>query len=366
MTKKQAIIVTLFDDNNIGNRLQNYALQQVLLKRRIDVTVLDNGYTFVPGTKRTVKLYVEGILGCFGNEKYKKQFREFSTIKKIRKASYKFDRNNIKNIVKVSNKEAFEKDWSEYDIAFAGSDQIWHKWGDNDLELPFYYLEFLPENKRVAYAASFGFEEFSANDVKQHENGIKGMRYISCREKSGCKLVSNIGGKEAKHVLDPTFLLDVSEWREIASQVTDCVNTQKNYAFVFFLGEKTKEYNEFIKATVRKYNIKKIIDPFSDSRAFDEFGPCEFLNLIDNADYVFTDSFHCIVFSVLFGSNFTAFRRKQARMENMFGRIEDLLASKGMLDHIYGETSVKATNNFEELKSRSLKYIDNVLESILY
>ncbi len=358
----KALIVTLFDCNNIGNRLQNYALQYILLKQGLDVDIIDNGYSHAPGKKYTVKMYIKGVLGCLGNEKYKKQYQKFIATKKIRKASYKFNKRNIKNVVRVSTKEAFEKDWSEYDIAFSGSDQVWHKWNTtDDLELPFYYLQFLPQNKRVAYAASFGFEEFPESDLEQHEEGIKGMRYISCREASGCKLVSSVSGKEAKHVLDPTLLLSATEWREIAAQTSECVN-QKNYAVVFFLGEKTEEYKAFIKETVEKYGIEKIVDPLSNSGEFKEFGPCEFLNLIDNAKYVFTDSFHCVVFSTIFGKQFTAFRRSQPGMEKMFGRIEGLLSSKGMLDHIYGGTSVEASNDFEELKSRSIKYIEDVLK----
>lgn len=365
MTKIQAIIVTLFDDYNIGNRLQNYALQQVLLNQGAEVTILDNGYTSVPRIKGVIKIHIKGFLGILGNKKYKKHYQKYISIKKIRKASYKFDENNLKNVVKVSNKGVFEKDWSEYDIAFAGSDQVWHKWRNDKYELPFYYLEFLPEKKRAAYAASFGFEEFPVKDKKQHEVGIKGMRYISCRETRGCELVSSVIGRDVEHVLDPTLLLDVSEWRKIESQASNRVDKNKRYAVVFFLGERTEEYKKFIKTTVSKRNMELVIDPLSDGCiGFKEFGPCEFLRLIDNADYVFTDSFHCTVFSVWFDKPFTAFRRKQTGMEKMFGRIEDLLASKGMLDHIYGGTSVKATNDFEELKSRSLKYIDNVLEGI--
>ena len=362
---KKIMIVTLFDNYNVGNRLQNYALQQVLLTRGADVTVLNDRYDRVLGVKYTVKSYIKGVLGCLGFEKYKRDFLNYKRQKKIMKACSRFNQNNIKNIIKITNKEVFLKDWSEYDIAFAGSDQVWHKWSDDELELPFYYLEFLPEEKRAAYAASFGFEEFPVKDKKQHEVGIKGMRYISCRETRGCELVSSVIEKDVEHVLDPTLLLDVSEWRKIESQASNWVDKNKSYAFVFFLGKKTEEYEEFIKTIVSERNIELVIDPLSDGcKGFKEFGPCEFLNLIDNADYVFTDSFHCTVFSVLFDKPFTAFRRKQPGMEKMFGRIEDLLASKGMLEHIYGGTSVKATNNFKELKSRSLKYIDNVLEVV--
>lgn len=359
--KIQTIIVTLFDDNNIGNRLQNYALQQILLKHGADVTIIDNGYTTIPNTKETIKVYIKGLLGCLGIRRYKQQFLKYISTKKIREASYKFDIRNLKKIIEVSNKEAFERDWSEYDIAIAGSDQVWHKWHDDELELPFYYLEFMPHDKRVAYAASFGFEEFPSEDVKSHSNGIKGMKYISCREKSGCRLVSRVTGETVEHVLDPTLLLDVSEWRDIEEQASNQVGKLKNYAFVFFLGERTEEYNGFIKTTADRLKVDKIIDPFSDGCRNNEFGPCEFLRIIDNAKYIFTDSFHCTVFSVLFNKEFTVFKRNQPGFEKMFGRIEDLLSSKGMLNHIYGGTSLKPSNDFEELRLRSLKYIDNVL-----
>ena len=363
--KIKAMIVTLFDNYNVGNRLQNYALQQVLLTRGVDVTILNDRYDRLLGVKYTVKSYIKWVLGCLGFEKFKLDFLNYKKRTKIMKACCRFNQNNIRNIIKITNKEVFEKDWSEYDIAFVGSDQVWHKWRQDELELPYYYLEFLPEEKRAAYAASFGFEEFPIKDKKQHEVGIKGMKYISCRETRGCELVSSVIGKDVEHVLDPTLLLDVSEWRKLESQSSYWVDKNKRYAFVFFLGEKTEEYEEFIKTIVSERNIELVIDPLSDNyKGFKEFGPCEFLKLIDNAGYIFTDSFHCTVFSVLFGKSFTAFRRKQSGCEKMFGRIEDLLASKGMLDHIYGGTSVKATNDFEELKSRSLKYIDNVLEGI--
>lgn len=362
--KKQAIIVTLFDDNNIGNRLQNYALCQVLFNYGVDVTVIDNGSTHVPNIDETFKIYIKHLLGCIGFKKYEQQYRKFMATKKIREGSYKFDERNIKNILKVNKEEAFCKDWSKYDVAFVGSDQVWHKWTEDPLELPFYYLEFLPESKRVAYASSFGFEEFPTNDIEQHEEGIKGMKYISCRERSGCKLVSNVTGKEVNHVLDPTLLLDVSDWRNIERQASESIKQQEDYIFVYFLGRKTEEYNNYIESIAKKLNINKIIDPLNcNPHEINKFGPCEFLSLIDNAKYVFTDSFHCTVFSILFDKSFTVFKRKQPGFEKMFARIEDLLSSKGKLDCVYGGTNIEASNNFDELYSNSLNYIDNVLKS---
>ena len=264
----------------------------------------------------------------------------------------------------MSNEKIFNKNWSSFDIAIVGSDQIWHKWGDDKLELPFYYLEFMPIEKRAAYAASFGFEEFPEKDREQHKNGLRNMRYISCRELSGCKLVSEAIGRNVPHVLDPTLLLSATDWRKIEDQASEFARSWKNYAFVYFLGEQTVEYKKKIRDVMQTQKIDRIID-FSNymDKNISKCGPAEFLSLIDHAEWVFTDSFHCTVFSVIFDKKFTVFRREQEGFEKMFGRIEDLLASTNKLKYIYGGTTRVATNDFDKLHSDSLNYIDQIIKS---
>ncbi|RGZ73188.1 polysaccharide pyruvyl transferase family protein [Agathobacter rectalis] len=249
-------------------------------------------------------------------------------------------------------------------MAISGSDQVWHKWKHDLNELPYYYLEFMPKEKRTSYAASFGFEEFPQNDIEQHIKGLQGMNKISCREQSGCNLVHKYVGKEAVRVLDPTLLLSADEWRNIEHKSGDIqiINLKKKYVFMYFLGEITDEYYDFIRSTMEENNINEVFDFFDESKShFVEKGPSEFINLIDNAEYVFTDSFHCTVFSLLFNKRFKVFRRQQTGFEKMFGRIEDLLASKGALEHIYGETEIKPTNDFDKLYNDSIKYLELIL-----
>lgn len=358
---KKAVIVTLFDDNNIGNRLQNYALQKMLQLRNMEVVVLDNGYTTIPSIIMSLKIYIKEVLCLFGVKKYKDSYKKYYLYNHRRKAMENFDAENIDEIKKVSNKSVFKLDWSQYDLCIAGSDQIWHKWGKDIYELPFYYLQFVPYEMRMAYAASFGFEEFPMEDIEQHKQGLQGMKYISCRELSGCNLVSEITGKKIPQVLDPTLLLGISEWRNIEAQASEFAKNQKNYAFVYFLGEQTDEYRDWIKNIMKTQKIDMLID-FSDYTSQDicNCGPADFLSLIDRAEYVFTDSFHCTVFSVLFDKRFTVFRRKQEGFEKMFGRIEDLLASKGKLENIFGGTSRVASNDFEKLYLESIQYLDKI------
>lgn len=359
---KKVLLVTLFDENNIGNRLQNFALQHVIMNYGIEVTTLDNFYTTIPSMKNRIKYFVKKIWGCVGSRKYMKQYQEYVFREQRRELNKKFDKINLSIIRKVRNKQSLNMDWSYYDMAIAGSDQVWHKWRADSNELPFYYLQFMPFEKRAAYAASFGFEAFPEQDIEQHRVGLSGMKYISCREETGCSLVKELIGKDVSRVLDPTLLLKAEEWRKIEEQANHFSKSQGNYAFAYFLGELSDEYKMYINDVMQEKGIDRLIDFFDfNDKDICESGPSEFLRLIDRAKYVFTDSFHCTVFSIIFEQDFTVFRRIQPGFEKMFDRIEDLLASTDKLKHIYGGTSQEPRNDFHELYVYSVHYIENIL-----
>lgn len=367
MEREKVLLVTLFDDHNYGNRLQNYALERILSEKGADVYVLKNqfksksGSSFIIGR---IKQLIKFGLDFIGVRKYRGAFFWYLAQRERGKALRKFDEENINNIIEAENDAAFNMDWSEYSLAVTGSDQVWHGWRNgNSIELPYYYLSFISPEKRVAYGASFGFTKIPPDALKAHEEGLKNMSRISMREKSGCLIAEEITGKKTTKVLDPTLLLSVEEWREKERDAREWTNEQKGYGFVFFLGKRSDEYNKEIEETLEREGIKRVID-FSNLRDLNLYrsGPFDFVTLIDNADFVFTDSFHCCVFCVLFEKKFTAFRRIGEGMEDMFSRIEELLASTGKLDSIYNGTSYVPTYNFEELKENSLRYLDEILE----
>ncbi len=362
---KKVLLVTLFDEGNIGNRLQNYALQTKLISYGVEVITLDNYYTTDFSTSFKLKMLIKRLLINIGFKKYKIDYERYQSLKNIRLSNINFDTRNLYKVIKMKTDDAFNSDWTSYDIAVVGSDQVWHKWKDDLNELPYYYLQFMPKEKRTAYAASFGFAEFPKNDVQQHVKGIMEMNKISCREKSGCRLVKKSTERNAVRVLDPTLLLSVSDWKEIEKQSCSIsiINKKYRYVFLYFLGDITDEYNNYILSIMKKNDINIILDFFDTSKIkLKERGPAEFIKLINNAEYVFTDSFHCTVFSVLFNKEFTVFRRQQAGFENMFGRIEDLLASKDALEHIYGGTDVEPTNDFNKLFDESVAYLEDILQ----
>lgn len=355
---KKIILVTMQDNCNIGNRLQNYALQRILEQLGGKIINLDNGYTPKLSLKEHIKMEIKRFLVFFGNEKHKasvnKQFR--------RKAIEKFTDMNISNIMHVTYENVFKKKWDAYDIAIVGSDQVWHRWREDPKELPYYYLEFMPKEKRFSYAASFGFENFPMVDREKHIEGLRAMRAISCRERSGCVLVETEIGRSALQVLDPTLLLTAADWKSVEGDISRSVKTGEKFAFIYFLGEITEEYQIAIDCIVKERSLRIInfMDMQDDTIA--HCGVGEFIKFIDCADYILTDSFHCTVFSVLFKKEFTVFRRNQVGFEKMFGRIEDLLSSMGKLNCIYGGTKRQPSNNFDKIYADSMKYINEILE----
>lgn len=358
--KKKILQVTLFDNNNIGNRLQCYALYKQLSNEECDVALLRDRKDYVPIRNDLLKNQVKHVLGLFGNKKYQQKYLAWKGRIARQAAMRAFSESHLGKVIDASD-GTDGIDFSSYDLGIVGSDQVWHHWNDNDNELPFFYLEFLPPEKRAAYGASFGFDQFREDDFQQHKDGLNHMKYISCRETRGCELVKEVTGRDVSHVLDPTLLLDASEWEKLETSANAFVKSQHDYIFIYFLGNITEEYQAEIE---KKANGKKIIN-FGDLTDMDiaSCGPIEFLYLIHHADYILTDSFHGTVFCTIFNKPFTVFRRKQEGFENMFGRIEDLLKSTDQCDHAYGgiDQSVKV-DSFETIKDRSLVYLNHILQ----
>lgn len=204
----KVLLVTL-QSANIGNRLQNYALQTVLQKNGCDIYT--PVYVLSERTaKEEVKHTIKVVLGKVGVKKYRIQ-----AVQNKRKRLYKeFDKKYISNRIITDFDSIQYRNLCEYDIAFTGSDQVWHKWSDNPDELKYFYLQFVESKKRVAYAPSFGFDMIPEEDLAIHNSGIKGMTCLSARELSGKKIIEEIRGEPVELVLDPTLLLSKEEWEK--------------------------------------------------------------------------------------------------------------------------------------------------------
>ena len=154
-------------------------------------------------------------------------------------------------------------------------------------------------------------------------------------------------------VLDPTLLLDAKEWdilsdkAVVPNEIGDVVN--KDYVFVFFLGKEPEEVIEYKNAT-QNYVID-ISDVNSELRK--KVGPAEFIKLVRDSSMVLTDSYHCLVFSVIYKKKYRVYKRVSTGFESMTSRMEELFKVTGIdNDMTHGDyNDVKEKLNVKRMES---------------
>lgn len=315
-------IITINDNNNYGNRLQNYALQEFLKKYASNVNTIWYGKKTRFKLKDIINLksIVKYIINRKGYRNYLREFYLEECIKtyNIKKFSRKYiDIIYDDNIKKFSN---------EYDYFIVGSDQVWNPdWikSSNDANIKF--LKFAPSKKRIAYAASITIPSISKDKEMFFKDSLNEMKAISIREKAGAQLVKKLIGEDVIVVVDPTILLSKERWQEIEMQPEWYKG--KKYILTYFLGPSLQIENIAKKNKWEIYNLMDInnLDLYS-SRVE------EFIYLIEHAELVVTDSFHACVFSILMNTPFLVINRQNKGWADMTSRIDTLLELFGYKD----------------------------------
>ena len=326
---KVGLVPLLYNEYNYGGVLQFYALQRILKSKNIECDILffnnDEKVSYYElSARKKILLNVKiAIYSCFDGK---------SNIidENIRKRKLKIDEFKRQYYSPVINETNIS--YSEYDAIVCGSDQIWNpNWARRRC-----FLEFVPDEiNKVIYAASLGCESMSKEQKAQFEPRIERLQYVSVREQSGKAILDSfIKDKDIKVVLDPTLLLLPEDWNNIVAEPKE-----KGYVFTYFLG-KYDDKIDYIGEFAKRKGLKIINIPFASGEKNDDvcFGdlqikdadPGEFIGLIKNAEYIFTDSFHACVFSVLFKKEFYAFQRDNSK--KMQGRINTLLHNFNLPD----------------------------------
>ena len=306
-------IITINDNNNYGNRLQNYAVQETIRKMgKYDVITLKNSPRFnnrcgiINFFKKIIAhLYSNIRKWIKDNKNRRKCFKDFN--KKIRFSK------RIKTI--------YSKLDNEYDFIVAGSDQIWKPTYGRMSQMDL--LAFATPYKRLSFSASFGVESLSASEKILAKKELEKFNAISVREEAGKKIVDDLDiGKKVEVLIDPTMMLDSCEWEKVMKKPAKLES--KRYVLTYFLGNMSEEKENEIKRFAKKHDCD-IINLLNKDDIFYETGPSEFLYLEKNAFLICTDSFHSCVFSILFDRPFVVFER-EGNIVNMNSRIDTLLS----------------------------------------
>lgn len=197
---------------------------------------------------------------------------------------------------------------NDYDLMICGSDQLWHPRNYN----PGYFLDFGADSiKRTSYAVSLPktkIEDRFSDAYSKIEKSLSRFDKITVREQSSAAFIEKLSGKEVQSVLDPTLLIDPSVWKDLEEPYLSC---KDKYIFVYIPNGIDDQIEREIESITSKTNVHHVIilmtrgeKNFESYKTIKYVTVGQFLSLIKNADYIYTSSFHAVVFSLIYKKNF--------------------------------------------------------------
>lgn len=383
-------IVTITGGDNYGNKLQHYAVIQILQAHGYECdTVQDvtaRGFaTAAYSVDLRHKLSPRHIRSAVNSRLKYRYFRKNSDenlLKNIRRANK--NRNHYLELQKrrkrifqefadrylpfgeltvCATRRADKEVVDSYDAFVCGSDQVWNPHYFNTS--PVRFLQFAPKHKRVALSPSFGVNSIPNERVEAYTRYLEGMEHLSVREQQGARIIADLTGREVPVIVDPTVMLDAQQWEKIERKPEGFGD--EPFLLTYFLGGKSKEYSEQIKkiASQRGLRIINLLDITEEESYL--YGPQEFIYLMHNASFVCTDSFHGTVFSILFKRELWAF----SRLESGFSgdnRVLTLLQKLEIMDCLYSKGKAWCRVDYErceELITRERNAFDAYLKTAL-
>lgn len=355
--KKSTGILTLSAAQNYGAVLQAYSLCEYLNKNYSNTEIINFIPTFITDIKsknsfltldksnlfNMIKFSLASIVG------FPMAMTRAYRFNKFRKSYCRYSKECYKDIYFSKN----------YDVYVVGSDQVFNlRLTNNDMNF------FLPniKDKKVSYAASLGVSKLSIEEAKILKENLSSFTELSIREKTGRGLISELLDREVFQHIDPVFLHTKEEWSKLARE--RLIRNRYILIYTFRGYDKACIFASKILPDCRIINIthsprkKK-----GNALSFRTAGPREFLSLILFADYVITDSFHGMAFSILFEKRFNVIP-----FEGTSSRMEDLLMEIGLDNRIIYEDSAetgaidytRVGNFIQEERSRTKQYFDRI------
>ena len=208
-----------------------------------------------------------------------------------------------------------------YDTYVCGSDQVWNIKLNDDTA---YFLSFVKSKyQKVAYAVSIS-DHLSDEQKQIIADRIQDFRAISIREKDDAESFSVVLNREVENIVDPVFLHNEKEWKQLLSlNDNDC----EPYVLVFLISHHKNDQKIIDK--IRNNRKVKVLNlhPVNYIKGYEILNVCspqEFVELIEKADAVVTDSFHCTAFSIIFNKEFYNIKRptRNNRIENLYRKFE--------------------------------------------
>lgn len=308
---KKIGILTFHWATNYGAVLQSYALQTYLVNQGYEVYIIN----YKP------KQFDKSFLKCFVSRSYHSFRSKVNELNK-EKRLIKFR----ENYLNVTDKRYYTLDELQsnppiLDVYITGSDQVWNQYFINSGEKgnsfnTVYFLNFGGDDiKRFSYAASFGCLSYPVALQTKLKKHIDNLDFISVREESGVGIINSMKRFDAEVVCDPTLLLEAECYAKIVSPEQELVDY----------------YIYLLRNEIEKIDIKNLAEHDSSVKISSSEPLESWLSYIKYSKNIVTNSFHGVVFSILFEKQFVVVLDENNSMNDRF---VTLLGKVGLLDRI--------------------------------
>ncbi len=305
--------------NNMGSVLLAYAVQKKLDQMGIDNDVIH----FLPH-----ELNAAGEIPSAHKEEKSSSRQKIEHFNRFRKEHLRL----TKTYIGIS--EVGELD---YDAYILGADTVWTPLRVHDTEAYMYYFEFCKDKsaRKISWAASMGTESREDLDMMAPvlRERLRNFNYISVRERDTIGYIQSLTDKKVVHAIDPVLMLHHDDYKELLPAE---IHPSGRYIYVYLFDHVDGGYTTANRLSSH-LGLPIVGDVKDISRIdhlqlnSDDDGPIEMMGRICHADYVITDSFHVMIFAILYRKPFIAYSRMNTgiRLRNL---LEDLdLSSRFLL-----------------------------------
>ena len=322
-------LITLHRVYNYGTVLQAWSTQQVLEDAGHEVSVID--YITPSRTKKAIFLEPAANGNQRGLRKWAYRFFKLFSILLKEMTFGSFVQANLHLTKQYVTAEDLDNDPPKADVYVTGSDQVWNSKYNHGVDRGF-FLDFLPEDAhRVAFVASFGATQLSAGEQKEIGRYVGRYQALSVRASSAQKILESLGRPDAVWLIDPTLQIRKETWISMASKRL----VKEKYCILMLLYNEDNHATEYARKIANAKGLKlvkvswEMKKPPMVDRLMTHRSPTDFLSLFYNADFVVTNSFHGLAFSINFEKQFVVVPRNEFN-----SRIESLLQLTGLEDRM--------------------------------
>lgn len=354
---------------NYGSLLQSYATIKVFEKLNCNCQIIDYRRKDEKGINLGKTLLKSSN---WNNSFLKRNIYKLVQYPLHMHAYYKFQK-NINNYLgtnltlECNDSSSIKRVCKDNDILCSGSDQIWGKVGGEEYDENYFLAFANSNNKCISLSSSFGKDIINEKLNSNLKKLLKKYAFISVREKSAKEILDR-NDINSEVFLDPTMLVDKRIWIDLCNK-----NQKENYILVYQLHD-NKYFNNYLKQISKQEHLRVIRICTSFHQKFKygkgKYLPSiqEFLNLVFNAKYIVTDSFHCTVFSILFHKQFCTYlpNDTNTRIVNLlkFVRLNKQILNnnfenKWMSQHINWDDVDEIIKNEQSKNIDKLNYVIN-------